>query len=66
MDKYDLMLGIVRNNSDMLNELNREVGEIKAELSTKHKTKVRGYTKIGLFISSGVLLSKIIEMVGIF
>ncbi len=54
------------NMSNDISALSREVGEIKAELSTKHKSKAKGYTKVGLFISSGVLLSKLIDMAGIF
>ena len=61
-DKYDIMIGIVKENSRLLLELNREVGEIKTELKSNHREKAKGYTKIGLFISSGVLVGKLVDL----
>ena len=65
MKNEDIILSAVKENTKMLTNLNREVGEIKAEMATKGKERAKGYTKIGIFISSGMLLSKIAQIIGI-
>ncbi len=63
MKNEDIILGIVKENSAKLTDLNREVGEIKASLSSRRKEKAKGFTIIGLLISTGVLISKLFETI---
>lgn len=63
MKNEDMILSAVRENSKQLTSLNREVGEIKATLSSKSKHKAKNFAVYGMFTSTGVLLSRLIEII---